>query len=228
MNNVTPMSKQIRTPQEKGMLEEVDEYRAQLEANDPELLRRMDEKAKSVALAVSSQMAPPGALNLAPLLERRRLDYGIVDAVFNDQPAFDRVFLYQISDQLDHEHYEGSSLVLSQSEQNARMKEAPRAVLVAAGLSAQDYLYGHGIELGHIVKFMHNHPWRVRVAQVLGRDINVMPMRAQDILSSEDLAVKMRSGECNIRLTDGVHSYCFSDEKTARYKEEVTGQPALD
>lgn len=155
---------------------------------------RIREEALSFDREIRKRMSPAGALGLPELLDQRRLEYGITDGAFAGAVLFDRVYVFQISDS-DHEggFFGKDSRIVTPDQTRDRLKhEAPRGILIGAGLRALDILRSHGVDLGHIVHFINSQPWRLYVDMIAGKRIPVLPMNAGDILDSEDLARELR------------------------------------
>lgn len=160
-----------------------------------------DERAIDAALpkfteAIAKRMAPPGALGLPKLLDERRLRYGMCDKVFELQAAYDRVLLWQIEPSFsDGEKYGDTSIYMPDSAKRRVREEAPRGVIVSAGLRALDSLRSNGMDVGHIVSFVRLSPWRLPMDMIAGVPQYVMILRDSDIVGSEDTAAALRSGE---------------------------------
>ncbi len=148
------------------------------------------------------RMSPRGELNLPPLLDQRRLEWGIIDAAFSRQATFDRVTIWQIPEQKTETFGEGSLIVMSDQSKSRLKNEAPRGILLTAGLKALDSLRSNGMELGHIVSFIQAAPWRIFVDYVKGHRPAILVMNVGDIMGSEDLALQTRSGELREELKE--------------------------
>lgn len=162
--------------------------------------------------------APAGHFNLPPLLEQRRIEANIPDGFFEYQLAFDRVLIFQLS-QTQGDKYEGTSLFMPETVKRQKERTAPKGVLCGAGLRAMDNLKSNGIELGHVVTFIHNAPWSMDLGSVSGREYSGIVMRDGDINSSEDLATSLREGKGKIVVVtyekDGVEirEHHYQDEE---------------
>lgn len=168
-----------------------------------EALARQKRSEQLANIIAEKHLAPPGKLGLSPLLDARRAEFGIIDACFNVQCAFDRVLLWQIQPAFDEgDTYGGSSIIMTDNEKRRTREEAPRGVLVGAGLKALDNLRCNGIDLGHIVHFVRLSPWRLPVDRIDGTLFHVLILRDADIIGSEDLAMNMRKGLARIQLND--------------------------
>lgn len=157
--------------------------------------------------AYRARMKPRGELGLPPLLDQRRLEWGIIDAAFARQAAFDRIHIWQIPEQKTETFGEGSLIVMG-DQSKARLKnEAPRGILISAGLKALDALRSNGIDLGHIVNFIQAAPWRIFVDYVLGHRPAILVMNAGDITSSEDTARRLLQKELRVARRENQHVY---------------------
>jgi hypothetical protein len=157
------------------------------------------------------RMSPAGALNLPKLLDARRLEWGIIDAAFERQAAFERILIWQIPEQKGETFGEGSRILMS-DQSKARLKnEAPRGIVISAGLRALDSLRSNGIDLGHIVNFIQAAPWRIFVDYMIGYRPAVLMMNAGDIIGSEDLATILRKGDLRVDVAESergpIHVY---------------------
>jgi hypothetical protein len=176
---------------------------AQLEAD----MRAIDEAAPKIAEAIGKRMSPPGTLGLPPLLDERRLRYGMCDAVFAAQAAYDRILLFQIDPSFsDGEKYGDTGIYMPDSAKRRVREEAPRGVIVSAGLRALDSLRSNGMDLGHIVSFVRLSPWRLPVDMIAGAPVYVLILRDSDIVGSEDTAAALRAGGLVIEAKPD-HSY---------------------
>lgn len=140
----------------------------------------------------------------SPLLERRRIQATMPNGLFKQSTSFDRILIWQLS-QDDSETFGDTSIVKPQASQKRAEEEAPRGILVSAGLQALDNLRANGIDLGHVVTFIRHAPWHMRVDNILGHDLYALMLRDGDITGSEDLAKALCSGECRIETRETVH-----------------------
>ncbi|MEE9393413.1 MAG: hypothetical protein V3W41_13000 [Planctomycetota bacterium] len=153
--------------------------------------------------AMREHMSPPGALNLPPLLEARRLEMGLPDDYFTIDAVFQRVFLKQLDPrEFDEGRYGTTSLVVIPAVQSRENKEAPRGIIVSAGVDALDCLVSHGMELGHIVTFCEEAPYGIRVGIPGGYEQKVIVIDVGDIIASEDLAVARNAGDLSVVCDD--------------------------
>lgn len=184
-----------------------------------ERLAKMDPSLRSEAERMSqmllAKMAPEGGLGLQPLLEHRRLRYGITDGAFSHQPAYDRMLVYQISQWEGQDTFGDTKIVMPETSRLREREEAPRAIVVAAGALALDHLRSNGMDLGHIVSFVRMAPWRMRFDMVGGKPQHMLVLRDGDIIASEDTHTLLKIGhlklECN---AEGKHVYVTRDGAT--------------
>ena len=159
---------------------------------DPVLLREAELSSKKMM----EKMAAPGELSnlIPPLLDWRRGEHGITNAAFNHRCAYDRIFVFQISQFDQQETYGDTGIIMADSTKQKERAEAPRGVIVSAGLLALDNLRSNGIDLGHIVSFVHAAPWRMRFDVVNGRNQHLLVLRDGDLIASEDTERLLRGG----------------------------------
>jgi len=156
-------------------------------------------KAERMQILRMNAMSPPNSLGLPPLLEKRRWEHTIPDAAFETVQSFSFVTLYQIS-QFEGETYGDTKIVMADATRDREKNEAPRGVLISAGLQAMDILRSNGIDLGHVVTFIRVAPFRQRVGVIGARNEYVLGLQVGDIRGSEDLAKELRSGWSRIKL----------------------------
>lgn len=154
-------------------------------------------KQRKIEEALKERMSPAGKLNLPPLLDKRRWQYGIPDEAFYVQPVFDRIFVWQVPED-EGDTFAGTSIVKPDSVKSREEGETPRGILIGAGLGALDSLRSNGIDLGHMVHFVRLSPWRRELAPVEGLTMNFVVLRAGDLVDSEDLAAAMRAGKVEV------------------------------
>lgn len=161
-------------------------------------------KAQGMHEEWSKHIAPPTALGLPALLEKRRLEYGIVDNAFEQEALFDRIYVWQIP-RSGGETFEGTSIIRPPTSRQSDEDSCPRGIVVSAGLKALDNLRSNGVDLGHIVNFVRLAPWRMPIGNVNGVEIPpLLVLRDGDLISSEDLATMRRKGLVKtLRVKDG-------------------------
>ena len=157
------------------------------------------EKLHKMRLA---QMAPPGSLGLPPLLEARRIKYMIPNGCFEFRPLYDRIFVYQPEEDLAV-FIKGGVIEMTESTKMLRRQQAPKGVLIAAGLQALDNLRSHGVDLGHYIMLLRNAPFRVEADCIDGNYFYNMCLRDGDLLASKDLEDNIRAGHVRIERVEG-------------------------
>src|SRR6188508_1736958 len=120
-------------------------------------------------------LAPPGAFGLPPLLEQRRLEYLIPNGAFAQRAMYDRLLLWQIP--YYRENYGDTRIIMSEQGRDRNKNEAPRGIIVSAGLQALDVLHDHGSGLGNVVKFIRLAPWRLPCDMIGGQEQYLMILR---------------------------------------------------
>lgn len=155
--------------------------------------------AEAETAAMREHMSPPGTLNLPPLLEERRLEMGLPDDYFTIDAVFQRVFLKQLDPrEFGNDTYGTTGIVMIPAVLSREAKEAPRGIIVSAGIDALDYLVNHGMDLGHIVEFCQEAPYGIRVGMPGGYEQKVLVIDVGDIIGSEDLAVARNAGDLKV------------------------------
>lgn len=150
-------------------------------------------------------------LKLPPLLEESRQKHGIEEGCFNTHALFDRCFVWQMP---VAEKIAGSVLIKSERTKRREELQAPRGVLVSAGLQSLDYLVTHGCRgVGEEVEFVRLSPWRMPVDTVEGKTIELVVCRATDLVGSRWLAHALYvTGEAEIIMgKDGRHRLRIGD-----------------
>jgi hypothetical protein len=142
-------------------------------------------------------LAPPGAFNLPPLLEERRREHLIPNGAFAQRAMYDRLLLWQIP--YYRENYGDTRIIMSEQGRDRNKNEAPRGIIVSAGLQALDVLHDHGSGLGNIVKFIRLAPWRLPCDMIGGQEQYLMILRCGDLIADEDLELKLRAREWAVR-----------------------------
>lgn len=165
----------------------------ELDESTPEDQRRkLEERERKLREKVS----PPGALGpLPPLLEARRLEFGITDWAFAAQPAYDRVYVHQIDKR--EETFSGTSIIMTDRTKEKNLKSCPMGIIVGAGALALDTLRANGMDLGHQVMFLRLVPYRIET-DYADRQHSIMVLRAGDIIGSLDLGDAIRLGQVEV------------------------------
>ena len=152
------------------------------------------------------------------LLEKRIAEFNLPPVPY--QPAYDRFILYTLPERkAERDTYaEDGIIVKPENIKSKEMKESPRGVVMAAGLKAMDILRGHGISLGSIIWVARFSPWRHVVDRRSTGDVEMMFLRASDVVGCEDLLGHMADGKCKIVLgNDGLHRYEMDESIVPRF-----------
>lgn len=157
----------------------------EVDENTPEGL-----KAVEFTIALQNKISPPRELpGVEGLLEVRRHSYGIPDTAFRVQAAFHKIHIHQIPDvMLENGTYGDSGILIPESVQQARKRNAPRGIIVSAGLAALDVLRSNGMDLGHIVTHTRIAPLRVEYDLIGGQFFYLLALTVGDVYGSEDTA----------------------------------------
>jgi hypothetical protein len=171
--------------------------------------RREAEEQREVA----KNFSQPGTLGLPPLLEAKRLKHGIPDSAWHSQAVFNKILVWQIPIE-ESDTYGGGLIQKTDAARRKELTEAPRGVIVSAGLQALDELRSHGVDVGHTVFFTHLAPFRKRLPAILGKEPTLVILHAGDVFDSEELAANLRVRKCRVvtREVEGQVSHYFCDE----------------
>ncbi|MEE9219981.1 MAG: hypothetical protein V3U34_00390 [candidate division NC10 bacterium] len=188
-----------------------------VELRAPKSVLEGDQKVKDIAKAMPKHQSKKGTFEfLSKMLDRRRLTHAVPDGAFKRIPTFDNVMVMQLSDNPDEEHFAGTGIIKPVMSERKEKEEAPRGLLIGAGLSALDALRSNGIDLGHFVSFIRQAPWHMKVDTVATHGIYCLVLRAGDIKGSEDTMTWLVEGKLQIRTRDEdgvkVHYYVKFDE----------------
>ncbi len=178
------------------------------------------EKLKSFR---DANVSPAGEIpGISPLLESRRLKYGIPDQFFASHPANNRVYVMQLADE-DEGMYGGKEGVIhmTESAMERKFQAAPKGIILGGGLKAMDHMYANGYWIGHVVSFVAMSPYRLPVARIGGVEKHVLVMTAGDIADSYDLSTYLKTGQVvhahrDYKLPDGEvkREFYLKDTKT--------------
>jgi hypothetical protein len=135
-------------------------------------------------------------LNLPPLLEQRRRAFKIPEAAFLQTAMFDHILVWQVADFGDT-YGEGGLIIKPDNVKSHEQEEAPRGVLITAGLHALDTLWGHGLEVGSLVNFAAVAPFRLYLDDTY--KVSLVVLRDGDLLASEDVRKLLRDGVLQVR-----------------------------
>jgi len=175
----------------------VDERIAQLMKEGRYSAEKAEAKAREEfarAENVANAMAAPGALNLPPLLESKRLKYHIPDCYFTVQATYDRCFVFQVEDS----KFKGTNILLAEQTQHMQKLLSPKVIIISAGLLALDNLRSHGIDLGHTVIINQFTPFKFDCGNINGKPQECMIIRDGDVCGSEELMRDTVAGKCQV------------------------------
>lgn len=150
-------------------------------------------------------------------LRERALHWNVPPGAFAVQAAFDRVILWQVLDwdlepvREDDDNPEsrvvgwryrnGSKLMVPERVLEREKNTNPRCLVISAGLQALDIMRSNGIELGDYVRIVRLQPYRLPVELDVDFQTHyVIPVRASDIIASEDAAERLRSGSLKVEV----------------------------
>lgn len=176
------------------------------------LQKKWEEEAK-LQKELEANFSGPGMLGLPKLLEEKRVKYGIPDSAWKSQAVFNKILVWQLP--IDEAATYGGGLIVKTDERKARERnEAPRGIIVSAGLQALDELRSHGVDLGHTVHFTHTAPFRKRLPAIAGKEPSLVILHSGDIFDSEELAETLKARRARIvaRDVDGVTEHFYCDE----------------
>ncbi len=176
----------------------------------------MERRKAALQREIDANFSPPGKLGLPPLLEAKRIKHGIPDSAWSAQAVFNKIYVWQVK--VDDSETYGNGVIIKTDEAKTReLNEAPRGVIVSAGLQALDELRSHGVDLGHTVSFCHLAPFRKRLPRIDGKQPSLVILHAGDVIDSEELAQKLNARVCRVitkESDDGIeHFYCDENGK---------------
>lgn len=212
-------NKHRQRPQEQGVYEQIVSMEQVHNAQVFDSLLATER----VAPIVKRRQSPKGKLGLSDLLDARRIEYAIPDELFAEQACFDRIFAFQVRLHNRDKAGDESKIILTQQGMQRELESAPYGIILSAGLPALDELRSNGIDVGHIVGFIREAPWRKPMAIIDGVEFYALLLRVGDITGSVDLATAIKNGECKVEMReytsdDGTitreHVFVDSDGKT--------------
>jgi len=165
-------------------------------------------KAAAATEAQMKKMSRPGALDLPPMLEEKRLQYLITDGAFKVHPAFDRILVWQIAAHQKETFDPQGTIIMPDMVRDQEKMVTPRGVIVSAGLLALDHLRSNCIDVGHTVYFVQNAPWRICVD---GHPYYVMVLRDGDLIGSEDTQEAVRKGNLKVTYNKDTGQHVYAD-----------------
>lgn len=167
------------------------------------------------------RLAPEGSMHLPELLDKRRLEYAIPNDVFELGAAFDKVLVFQVSEE-QKETVGDTGIIMSDVTKDRMLQESPMGVICDAGLEARDILLGNGMDVGHLVAIVKLAPFRKEAGTTHGHRHEVMILRVGDIIGSVDLARAKMRGDVRVVWDpeagkSGMHRYMMRDPKTGEF-----------
>lgn len=155
-----------------------------------------------------------------PPLLRKRLEemkgtpYEIPEEALCLQAVYDRVLVWQFPDEKVGKSTYGKGPIHKAPTTIDRIAQSiPRGIIITAGLGCMDALKANGMDVGHVVYFCVNSPYRLPLDD--GDKHFLCLLRAGDMVASEDLARALDKGECFINETDGEHTLATVDAEGA-------------
>lgn len=159
-----------------------------------------------------------------PSLLRKRLEemkgtpYEIPVEALSLQAVYDRVLVWQFPDEkVGKATYGGGKILKAPSTIDRIAQSIPRGIIITAGLGCMDALKANGMDVGHVVYFCVNSPYRLPLDD--GDKHFLCLLRAGDMVASEDLARALDAGECSIEVRDSVH--VLADAQGAIWKPRL-------
>ena len=183
----------------------------------------VDQQRQAHDAEIRRNFADPGQLGLPKLLDEKRVKYGIPNSAWNVHPAFNKVLVWQIPLE-DTKSYGGGLIQKTDAVLKRELTEAPRGVVIGAGLTALDNLRSHGIDVGHTVVFTHLAPFRLRLPMIAGKESVLVIVEAEYIFASEELAKNLKSRQCRIlakEIPNGPTEHYYIDENGRTWQPQV-------
>lgn len=181
-----------------------------------ELGRSLVERRKDVYAAIMESLAPPGGIpGISPLLEHRRLDFGIPNGAFETNEAlFERVNLWGIALPSDvKETYGGGKVVRPETMRKVEEQDSSRGIIISAGAAALDILQSNGVDIGQIVYFTRLAIYGITVDWVGGKPKRIKMLNVGEITGGEDVIHARRAGR--IRWGGDPHRHLLEAVDTA-------------
>lgn len=198
--------------------------------NSAVLNDRDRERAERMSEAIRKRSSPPGLLGLPKHLDERRIEYGITDAAFDVEAAYDRILVFQVAQQKG-DRYEGSLIHLTEKKQAEEIYRAPIGIIVSAGLRALDSLVSNGMQLGDKVIVVKNAPYFVRYDVIEGKEYSLMVLTDGEIVANYDVAKRLKQRRLfRVQNPDAEQSrveHVFKDE-TGKYLTPETAWRSED
>lgn len=183
--------------------------------SEGQLALRRGMKSERLAREIGDHISKE-SIGLGPLVDIKRKRYGIPDeAFFNQCPAFNKILVAQIPEE-EGETYGGGVIIKTEIAKTRELVEAPRGVIVGAGLQALDVLRSNGMDIGHTVGFTRLAPFRRPFATIGGEKLTLIVLVAGDIVDSEDLGAQLRARKVRViakQNDEGVRIHQYIDER---------------
>lgn len=192
-----------------------------------EVMRKADEAARARLERRKRYVSPPGKYHpdvVPPLLDAKRIEHSIPDIVIEySQPGGTWCYVYQV-EATKKETY-GDGLILMTDEGKATERHTtPRGVLISAGARAMDWLWAHGMDIGHTINFLKFQQWRMPVGYIEGACEYILPMRAAHIIGSEEARKERLDGTVTLERCDGKHLIYDDDVPRVRLVDDLEGE----
>lgn len=197
----------------------------------PEEKQKVTQEATRATESLKRRMSPKGALRLPPLLDARRLEWGIPDGAFRAQALYDRLLIWQIPPAFSTgDTIGGGAILKSEQTKLKELRECPRGIIISAGLKALDVLRSNGSDLGHIVKTVKNSIYGVQCDYdpETGKYDWLQVLRDSDLIDDEDLHTALISGACSVKAVksqDQAVHHIFVDAEGNEWDPEMPWVP---
>jgi hypothetical protein len=176
--------------------------------------KSLAETAEAVDKATRAQMSPKGELGLPEHLDAKRLEHGIIDGAFDVCAEFNRILLWQIP--YNKETFTDTGVIVPSDISKKRMgEEAPRGIIVSAGLEAMDVLSTNGARVGDTIMFIRQAMWRIGIGHIRGVEQHLIVLSVGDIVSNQDKVARLR---------DGTMEYGWDNKEGQHYLKDEHGR----
>ena len=166
---------------------------------------------------LEKSVSPPGSFpHMSPLLEARRLKFGIPDGAFEAHPLYDRLYIWQVPKNTG-DTFEGTSIIMPDVAKERTWQEANRGIIVGAGIEALDNIRSNGSNIGHMVRFIRLAPYRDEIGCPGGVPLHNIVCRDGDLVSDEDLEAGFRAGEVKTVWDEESEQHLFVDREGVRF-----------
>lgn len=170
--------------------------------------RSLVERRKEAYEAIMARLAKPGSIpGLTPLLEHRRLDFGIPDGAFETNDAlFRRVNIWPIALPMDvKETYGDTKLVKTAGTQKVEEQDTSRGIIISAGAKALDVLRSNGVDIGQIIYFTRLAIYGITVDWIGGKPKRIKMLDVGEVTDAEDVLFAKRAGR--VRMGGDPHRH---------------------